>query len=128
MYLITVPVTYAIFTYMFFAMWTFWDTRWYDLETYEHAEESALSASVNGAFEFLSDSTIALKVNFALSASTLMINQFAELKREAMGRSDPAFFRWISKSQLVQRGELRVEPARQKRPRAESHEHAFKED
>ena len=105
-YLITVPVTFLIFVIILFTAWEWWDDEWWNKAKFEELEE--LPDGVDEATEFLDYNSLFLKLNCALSACNLAINEFVALKREAFHNPDPAFFKMVPNSQLVQRGNLKV--------------------
>ena len=80
---------------MMFNAWKWFDNRWWK-DGYQ--EPIVEIDGLNGGIEFLDQTPLFLKLNCALAAGTVLINEAVALKREAFNNPDPAFFKWVAKS------------------------------
>ena len=94
-YLITAPLSFMVFLGVLFVTQEWLNYDWY---ARKREPKESDSGDIKEAYEFMSVSTIMLKINCVLAAFVVLINMAAQLKREALHRPEPAFFKFVAKS------------------------------
>lgn len=73
-YLINVPLTFGIFSFMVWTVFQWFNNDWFENTDVMPDKTAERGSEVDEALDFLSESTLLLKVNCALAAATLLIN------------------------------------------------------
>ena len=73
-YLITVPLSFGIFSFMVWTVFEWFNNDWFEITDVMPDNSTERGSEVDDALNFLSESTLLLKVNCCLAAATLLIN------------------------------------------------------